>query len=309
MRTKLLIMIFSALTFVACSKGNESPAQDANKDAVKTEDAQEQSTVSMSSTRPIDQILEAQPEEVQARYAFRHPNETLTFFGIEPGMTVVEALPGGGWYTKILLPLLGEDGTLIGANYAYDMWPKFGFFNDEQLANMKTWTKDWPNEVAAWGIDNAASVKTFELDVLPAELEGTADAVLFIRALHNLARFNVDGGYLDSAISNTFKVLKPGGIVGVVQHEARADMPDEWAGGQNGYLKKSFVIEKMQAAGFKLIGETAINENPKDQPTDSDIVWRLPPGLYTSQDNPELREELSKIGESNRMTLKFQKPE
>ncbi len=308
MRLKILL-IFCGLSMVAaCGKSTE-PTESATQNAEKKPEAQAPAVNKTDGPRKLDIVLDSQPDDVKARYQFRHPNETLTFFGIEPGMTVVEALPGGGWYTKILLPLLGEEGTLVGANYDYEVWPKFGFFNDETLAKMKTWTNDWPNEVAGWGIEGTAPVKAYELSSLPAELEGTADAVLFIRALHNLARFNVDGGYLDSALATTYKVLKPGGIVGIVQHEARENMPDQWAGGQNGYLKKSFVIAKMQEAGFELIGESAMNENPLDKPTESDVVWRLPPGLYTSQDNPELREKLRKLGESNRMTLKFKKPE
>ena len=88
----------------------------------------------------------------------------------------------------------------------------------------------------------------------------------------------------------------------------RDEMPDEWAGGQNGYLKKAFVIDRMKAAGFEYVGASDINVNDKDQPADSDIVWRLPPSFATSADNPELQAEMRAIGESNRMTLKFRKP-
>ena len=144
---------------------------------------------------------------------------------------------------------------------------------------------------------------------MPEEMKGTADAVLFIRALHNLARFEGEGGFLTAALRDAYDILKPGGTVGVVQHQAREGMSDEWAGGQNGYLKKSFVIEKMQDAGFEFVAGSDINMNGKDQPTDEDKVWRLPPSLATSRDNPELKAEMEAIGESNRMTLKFRKPQ
>ena len=134
------------------------------------------------------------------------------------------------------------------------------------------------------------------------------DAVLLIRAVHNLARFESQGGFLTAAIQNTFDILKPGGVVGIVQHQARDEMPDEWADGSKGYLKKSFVIDLMERTGFELVGESDINQNPKDQPTAEDIVWRLPPSLATSKDNDELKNSLESIGESNRMTLKFKKP-
>ena len=257
-------------------------------------------------TDSLDEILAAQPEATKARYPHRHPAETLAFFGIEPGMTVVEALPGGGWYTRILLPYLGADGQLIGANYAHDMWPKFGFFEDEFIEQMKTWYQDWPEQANAWAEDDAP-VTAFDLGSMPAELEGTADAVLFIRALHNLARFESDGGYLTKALDDAYRILKPGGIVGVVQHEARPEKSDEWASGSQGYLKKSFVIQRMEDAGFEFVAESDINANPEDQPGDEDIVWRLPPTLMTSQENPELKAEMEAIGESNRMTLKFRK--
>jgi len=253
-------------------------------------------------------ILAAQPEEVQARYAHRRPAETLTFFGIEPGMTVAEVLPGGGWYSKILLPLLGENGTLIGTDYAMEMWPLFSFMSQEQLAAKETWPADWKATAEGWRNPGDASVEAFALAALPEEMAGTADAVIMIRALHNMARFSNQGGFLDSALEDVFNLLKPGGIVGVVQHEARPEMPDDWASGDNGYLKRAFVIDRFEAAGFQLVAESDINANPLDQPTTDDSVWRLPPSLRTSADDPELRAQLQAIGESNRMTLKFMKP-
>jgi predicted methyltransferase len=254
-------------------------------------------------------VLAAQPEEVQARYAHRHPQETLEFFGIEPGMTVVEALPGGGWYSKILLAYLGPEGRLIGADYSPDMFPLFGFFSDEQLEAKKSWVPTWIAQAEGWGVENAASIGAFQLGSLPEEMKGTADAIVSIRALHNLARFEPKGGFLTAAVTDMFDVLKPGGVVGVVQHQARDEKPDEWADGSRGYLKDDFVIETFTNAGFEFAGMTDINANDKDQPGESDVVWRLPPSLSTSREDPELREKMTAIGESNRMTLKFRKPE
>ena len=254
-------------------------------------------------------ILAAQPQDVQARYSQRHPAETLTFFGIEPGMTVAEVLPGGGWYSKILLPYLGEDGTLIGVDYALEMWPLFGFMTDEQLTAKETWPADWTATAQGWREPQDAAVEAFALGGMPEEMAGTADAVIMIRALHNMARFGSQGAFLDTALQDAFNLLKPGGIVGVVQHEARPEMPDDWASGDNGYLKRSFVIDRFEAAGFELSEESDINANPLDQPTTDEIVWRLPPNLRTSADDPELRAQLQAVGESNRMTLKFRKPE
>lgn len=255
----------------------------------------------------LDAVLKAQTEAVQARYAARHPAETLLFFGIKPGMTVVEALPGGGWYSKILIDYLGPEGELIGADYAVDMFPLFGFFSEERLEAKKTWVEDWSDEANGW-VEGGAPVTAFQLGSLPEEMHGTADAVIMIRALHNLARFESEGGYLTDAIQDVFDVLKPGGVLGVVQHEARAGMPDEFATGARGYLKKAAIIERMEAAGFDYLEESAINHNPKDLPDEDDVVWRLPPSLATTREDPEGREAMEAIGESNRMTLKFRKP-
>ena len=257
----------------------------------------------------LEEVLAAQPEKVQDRYQYRHTKETLEFFGIKPGMTLVEGLPGGGWYTKILLPYLGSDGTLIGADYTESMYPKFGFFSQEDLDAKKTWVADWTKEANGWRSEGDATVVAFQFGSLPDEMKGTADAVLLIRALHNLARFENDGGYLTSALSDAFDALKPGGIAGVVQHMARYEMADDFADGSHGYLKQGFLVEQMEKAGFVFEASSDINNNPADQPEASDIVWRLPPSYATSRDNPELKEEMKAIGESNRMTLRFRKPE
>jgi predicted methyltransferase len=188
------------------------------------------------------------------------------------------------------------------------MYPKFGFFTPEQLEAKKTWVTDWTAEANTWRADDDATIEAFTFGHMPAEMEGTADAVLFIRALHNLARFETDGGFLTMAINDAFRVLKPGGFVGIVQHQARENMSDEWASGRNGYLKKSFIIGIMDEAGFDLIGSSDINKNDLDQPSETDIVWRLPPSLATSKDDPVLKSQLEAIGESNRMTLLFRKP-
>lgn len=256
----------------------------------------------------LRRVINTQSPQVMARYNARHPYETLKFFGVEPGMTVVEGLPGGGWYSKILLQYLGEDGKLVGADYAVDMFPLFGFFNDEQLAAKETWVADWTAQASEW-VEGGASVGAFQFGSLPDDMEGQADMVLMIRALHNLARFEDDGEYLSKALEDIHAVLKPGGIVGVVQHEARADMSDEFANGSRGYLKKSFVIEAMEEAGFEFVAESDVNENLADQPGPDDVVWRLPPTLSGVRNDNTLRAAALAIGESNRMTLKFKKPE
>ena len=253
-------------------------------------------------------VLAAQPEEIQARYEWRHPQETLELFGIKPGMTVIEVLPGQGWYSSILTSYLGSEGTLIAADYPLDIWPNFPFATPEFMAEREAWLQEWPKQAAEWAGDDGASAHATRLDMIPDGLNGTVDAVLFIRALHNLSRFEDKGGFRTNALANTFSVLKPGGIVGVVQHLAPAERPPEWTDGSRGYLNKATLIAQVEAAGFEFVTSSDINLNPADVPGEEDIVWRLAPSFFTSGDNPELRAQLEAIGESNRMTLLFRKP-
>lgn len=302
---RILLILLATASLVACQSAEK--AEPAADDAAPT--TATTATETTDSGSGLAAILAAQPDDVQARYAYRHPQQTLEFFGVEPGMTVLEALPGGGWYSKVLIPYLGTDGQLIGADYDIAMYPLFGFFDEEFVNKKKTWVADWTAEAAAWNIADGAPVSAFVFGSMPDSLDGSADVVLFIRALHNLNRFEEHGAYLTTAISEAFRALKPGGILGVVQHHARDDKSDVFALGDHGYLKKSAVISHMESAGFELLGEIDVNANPADQPGDDDIVWRLPPTLMGSEDNPEARAAVQAVGESNRMTLKFRKPE
>lgn len=264
-------------------------------------------TFNLSAGDNLEAILDSQADEVKARYEARHPAETLRFFGIKPGMTVVETLPGGGWYSKILKALLGSDGKLIGADYAADLYPRFNFYDEATLEAKKTWVDTWSAEAKTWNDGKGAAISAFQFGSLPDSMTGTADALLLIRSLHNLARFEKDAGYLSTALAEIKRVLKPGGVVGVVQHMAPEGNSDAWADGSKGYLKKQFVIDTLTGAGFELLGESKINQNPADQPGEQDFVWRLPPTLARVTDE-ELKAKYTAIGESNRMTLLFRKP-
>jgi predicted methyltransferase len=292
-----IVATIACLVLVACQP--EPAAENAGSQAPSQEPVAE----------TLAALLDAQPDETKARYQFRHPKETIEFFGIEPGMTVVEGLPGGGWYTRILLRWLGSEGRLIGADYSLQMYPKFSWASEEFLAEQAKWQPNFVAWATEWGGENGASVRAFHFGSMPAEFAGTVDVVFMVRAMHNLARFEADGGFLTAALGDAFAALKPGGTLGVVQHHARDEMPDAFADGSRGYLKKGFVIAAAERAGFEFVAESDVNANPKDQPTEDDIVWRLPPTLGTSAENPELRAEMEAVGESNRMTLKFRKPE
>lgn len=286
----------------------EATVEDVTEQAEQKVQETVDEVVEMTAEAKLGAILAAQPEDVQARYGARNPAGTLAFFGIEPGMVVAEALPGGGWYSKILLPYLGEDGVLVGAHYPDDVWGQFGF-GDEWTATRIEGTENWPTEAAEWAIDGAAKIKSVRLTEMPEEADGKLDAVLFIRALHNLNRFsNDETPYMADTLAEAYRVLKPGGIVGVVQHSAPDANSDEWADGSNGYLKKAALVAAFEGAGFELVGSSELNANPNDVPNEEEFVWRLPPVMAgTEEDTPE-RAAYEAVGESNRMTLKFRKP-
>lgn len=305
------VLLISILLFLAaCQQQDVAEPEAPEPAAAETPEPQAPREPEAESNQDrLGRALDAQADQIKARYDQRHPRETLEFFGIAPGMTVVEALPGGGWYSRILLPYLGAEGRLIGANYALEMWPLFPFGTEEFMLEMRRWPDQFPAQAEQWCQGDCASVSTFWLGSMPEDMAGTADAVIFVRALHNLARFNEEHGYLDAALADAHEVLKPGGTFGVVQHWARDDMPDDWADGNNGYLKRDFVIARVEEAGFEFVDESDVNTNPNDQPTTEEYVWRLPPSLRLEDDDPALRAEYEAIGESHRMTLKFRKPE
>jgi predicted methyltransferase len=298
------LAILLAFALAACQPATESAPEPATESVAEESAA---ATPAVEEDR-LATVLGGRPEDMQARYQYRHPQETLEFFGIEPGMTVMEGLPGRGWYTKVLLPYLGKEGHLIGANYAMDMWPNFPFATEEFLKTQSTWVTDWPAGAEEWRDDDSATVAAFNFGSMPESLAGTADVVFLARVLHNLANFEAEGGFLTAALDNAFAVLKPGCTLGIVQHHARDEMSDEFADGSHGYLKKSFVIAAAEKAGFEFVAESDINANTKDQPSEEDVVWRLPPSLRDSADNPERKAEMEAVGESNRMTLRFRKP-
>ncbi|MFT6269864.1 MAG: putative methyltransferase [Alphaproteobacteria bacterium] len=250
-------------------------------------------------------VLERDAEDI-ARDKYRNPVKTLSLFHVEPGMKVAESLPGDGWYSKILAPYLGADGALYGINYNDDMWAMFGFFTDERIEEMSSRTGNFPDLVKGF-TDNGIQTRGFTFATAPKAANGSIDRVLFIRALHNLNRFEEKAGTRTEALKVAYDLLTPNGLVGVVQHRAPEDAPDDWANGSAGYLKQSTVIQAFENAGFELVMTSELNANSKDKPSKDDIVWRLPPGFNGISDDAEKRAQMTAIGESDRMTLLFKK--
>lgn len=247
----------------------------------------------------LAEIIDARSDEAKARDQFRHPMETLSLFGIKEGMTVVDALPGS-WYGDIIAPLVGAKGKYIGIRYGQWRFPyRYGDEADAQWEKAQSFLTDWPKAASEYGGGkDSPKTEAYFFPGLPESLDGTVDVALFIRALHHTNRY--DPKYLDMTAADAFRILKSGGVAGVVQHRAPEDADDTFASGARGYLKQSRVIEAFKNAGFVLDNASEINANRKDQPGANDIVWRLPP----ANKDPEAL----KIGESDRMTLVFRKP-
>ncbi|MDG2045756.1 MAG: methyltransferase [Halioglobus sp.] len=253
----------------------------------------------------LNTVLAARSDEDKARDGARQPLETLNFFQVKPGMTIAEALPGGGWYTRILANYLGPQGTLYGVNYPDSLWALLSYASPEFIAKRIASTKDFAAKVATF-TDNGITAEGFTFDTVPTRVEGTVDRVLLIRALHNLNRFQPEAGTRAQALAATHAMLKNDGLVGVVQHRAPASADEEWASGSRGYLSQPAVIAMFEEAGFALIAQSEINANPMDQPSGEDSVWRLAPSLRSNIDD-EQSEAMAAIGESDRMTLLFSK--
>jgi predicted methyltransferase len=283
-----------ALILAACSNDAETPA--ASADVASADSAIEEPIAGASLAGVIAHERRA---ENRGRDEWRHPLETLSFFGIEPDMTIVEVLPGNaGWYTQILTPLTAEQGRLIGATYPESLWVQI--FPDWSADRHETFGADitqMGRYMSIEGVENVQPIVGYAIDSIPDEENGQADAVLFFRAMHHLFRF--EEPLVDKALAEVFDVLAPGGVVGVVQHRAPEDAEAAFVNGDNGYLKQSDVIAAFERAGFVLEETSEINANPND-PVDG-AVWRLPP---TTTDNPDTQD----IGESDRMTLRFRKP-
>jgi predicted methyltransferase len=225
-----------------------------------------------------------------ARDNFRHPYETLSFFGIKPTMTVVELTPEGGWYTEILAPYLREKGKLIGAGEAIEPSKRYGMMFRKKLdSNPAVYDR-----VATAVFDPPAHYDFAK--------PGSVDMVLTFRNLHNWVGDGEDN--MKMVFKNIYESLKPGGVLGLVDHRLPEAMAQD-AKASSGYLHESYVIKLAEGAGFKLAAKSEVNANPKDDANHKRGVWALPPTLANRD---EEREKYLAIGESDRMTLKFVKP-
>ncbi len=232
--------------------------------------------------------------EFRARNRYRHPVETLEFFGISPDMTVVEISPGaGGWYTEILAPYLRTNGKLFAASY--DPESEIMYFSSSADKFIKKLAAD-PDSYSK------VEVTVFDppllLDIAPP---GSADMVLTFRNVHNWLK----EGVADIAFKSMFDVLKPGGVLGVVAHRGDPEKTQDQSA-MSGYVRQDYAVELIESVGFEFVESSEINANPKDSRDHPEGVWTLPPSLRLKDVD---RDKYLAIGESDRMTLKFRKPD
>jgi len=244
----------------------------------------------------LDQAIAGDHRDAKnkARDVYRHPKETLLFFGLEANMTVVEIWPGGGWYTEILAPVLRDKGRLYEAG----------------LALQSKATPDIRREIGREYLKKLAQYPEIYDKIILTQLQapehttiappGSADMVLTFRNVHNWAK----DGNAEATFKAFYVALKPGGTLGVTDHRAKPGTPlQEMI--RSGYVTEDYVIELARHAGFRLIAKSEINANPKDTKDYPKGVWTLPPTLRLGDQD---REKYLAIGESDRMTLKFVKP-
>ncbi|ACV27029.1 class I SAM-dependent methyltransferase [Kangiella koreensis] len=299
--TTLSLAVLVTLGITACSDQKEQAEseQEANQlVAVETTKTEQEVKVEKKTTTgsSLLGIIEGEhrSDANKARNQYRHPAETLKFFGIKPGMTIVEVSPGGGWYTEILAPWLGAEGKLYAAH----------FDPNSEVEYYRNGLKNFQEKLEA-NPDLYSNVELTVFDATsstPIAPANSADVVVTFRNVHNWMRGGRDDAL--NAFSLMYDAVKPGGYLGVVEHRLATGLKqDEQA--SSGYMHEKFVIDLAEEAGFKLLERSQINANPKDTTNHPKGVWTLPPSLRLGDEN---RDTYLEIGESDRMTLKFVKP-
>jgi len=301
-----LALALAALMLGACTPASQDATADAAKAgaaAPATSEAAPNASAAAAPAQtpadPLDAILAGDWRDPAnaARDAFRHPRETLAFFGVGPSQTVIEISPGGGWYTEVLAPLAQGKGRYIGA---LNNPAKAG---SERATEYHTKANQGFRDKLAARADVYGNASVVEVDpAAPVFGEaGSADVVLTFRNVHNW----VGAGSETAMFKGFYDVLAPGGVLGVVEHRAAAGTTMEEVKA-SGYLPEDYVIGLATAAGFVLQEKSEVNANPADTKDHPNGVWTLPPG--NRHDDAD-KTKYAAIGESDRMTLRFVKPQ
>ncbi len=255
--------------------------------------------VGNSHAQAIDALLdkavygEHRSEANRLRDKYRNPRETLMFFGLKPDMAVLEIWPGSGWYSEILAPVLRDKGQFTMAHYAVES-PRAPSWQRDALRKHQA---DFAKRAELYG--KPAFTAFAPPDFMAIAPAGSQDMVLTFRNVHNWSAQKNDA----LVFKAFFDALKPGGILGVVEHRANPGASFEQMV-KSGYMTEAYVIDLAEKAGFKFVAKSDINANAKDTKDHPNGVWTLPP---TSRGRQE-PEKYFAIGESDRMTLKFEKP-
>ena len=303
------VTIATALTLILAGCGSDAPPAAPAAPAAPTAAAAPAAAAKPAADQPaqppppvsadqmvgqkIDQVLAGdwRSDKNKARDQYRHPKQTLEFFGVKSGTTLIELTPGGGWYAEVLAPLMKGSGNYIAAI----LTPKKKEGEDAQ--DMDALSKKFAGDAAEYG---DAKVEQFDLKAPNLGPPGSADMVVTFRNVHNW----VSGGTAPQMFKAFFDVLKPGGVLGVEDHRA-AEGADVEKTKEKGYLPTDYVIKLATDAGFKLKAQSEINANPKDTKDYEKGVWTLPPTFELGDTD---HDKYAAIGESDRMTLKFVKP-
>lgn len=298
----------SLLLLVACN--DTAPPPPLQEDAATempdglVPDASETDIVETAATTPghtelADVLAGAWRGDEADRDSQRHPAETLEFFGIDPSGTIIEIWPGSGWYTDIIAPwVAGNGGQYVAAHFALSS-------ESSSRRNSRTNFETHVSDHTIFG-----NVRIVDFGQSSGELiePGSADAVLTFRNVHNWMMF----GYAEKAFDDFYVALRPGGILGIVDHRLSSTREQD-PQASTGYVQQAYVIALAEEAGFELVGTSEINANPADTADHPFGVWTLPPVRQSSQNGAEIaadfdREHYDAIGESDRMTLLFRKP-
>jgi predicted methyltransferase len=293
-KSSLLLAVLVAMS--ACSKQEPAAQAPAAQTAATAQDAQGALTTSINS--------ETRSAEDKARDRYRHPQEALTFWGLQPGMTILEVQPGGGWWTEILAPYAHATGGKYYATAA-------DLDNPEISEGARKSRADFEARFAAKPeVYGQVQLVNFGAKSRPLP-ENTFDFALSARSVHGW----MGAGVTEKVFKDLYGALKPGGILAIEQHRANPGEQDPKA--ESGYVTEAFVIEQAQKAGFELVDRSEINANPADTKDHPFGVWTLPPTKRTrpysegpDANDPKFdRTRYDAIGESDRMTLKFRKPQ
>ncbi|MEL7108438.1 MAG: hypothetical protein AAGJ68_09195 [Pseudomonadota bacterium] len=291
----------SALIVAACSGGSEAPTETVEADTPPPVEVVDAGSMTLAEAVAGDW----RSDDEKARDVWRNPAETLEFFEIAPSDTVVEIWPGGGWYTNVIAPYLASDGgTLIAA-----VWD-VNIFEGERLERIEQRIADYKAVYEADAdLFGTLEYSAFSAQSGPLAEAGSVDAVLTFRNVHNW----MGGDYSPKFFTDAYAALKPGGTLGVVEHRLPSSTEQD-PRAASGYVHEDFVKAMAASAGFEFVAASEINANPADSADHPFGVWTLPPVSRSTDRDGNTPDGFdaaayAEIGESDRMTLKFIKPE